>query len=168
MASVSEIQKDYTNQKLTGAFTGIKSFARARGIRIKQAKSALSSLDAYTLHKKVTNKFPRRITRVFLPMFQWSVDLMDVSNISQFNNRITFLLIVIDQFSKYLWVRNLKFKSGVEVAKGLSSIIKDAGSAPRFILCDDGKEFYNVNVKPLCAKHGIKLISVHSHIKVRI
>ena len=45
----------------------------------------------------------------------WGVDLADTQLMSKFNKGFTFLLCVIDAFSKYDWVIPLKDKKGISI-----------------------------------------------------
>ena len=63
---------------------------------------------------------------------------------SKHNDGVTFLLLVIDIFSKYGWVIPLKNKEGKTVAEALKTIFK-----PEKLWTDKGKEFYNKDVKDL-------------------
>ena len=42
----------------------------------------------------------------------WSVDLIDKSSLSKYNNNYKFIFTVIDIFTKYAWAFPLKKKSG--------------------------------------------------------
>ena len=42
--------------------------------------------------------------------YQWDGDLMDLSNIKEHNNNVTFVLVVIDVFNRYAYIRPLKSK----------------------------------------------------------
>ena len=42
--------------------------------------------------------------------YQWDGDLMDLSNIKEHNNNVTFDLVVIDVFNRYAYIRPLKSK----------------------------------------------------------
>lgn len=46
---------------------------------------------------------------------QWDVDLIDMSKYSKENDGMAFVLIVIDIFSKFLWMQPLKDKKGQSV-----------------------------------------------------
>jgi len=50
------------------------------------------------------------------------LDLLDVQNISKFNNNYKYLITVIDVFSKFLHVVPLKSKTGQTVMTALKSI----------------------------------------------
>ena len=41
---------------------------------------------------------------------QWSADLMDMVKFSKYNDEFAYVLVVIDVFSKYLWLRKLRQK----------------------------------------------------------
>ena len=64
-----------------------------------------------------------------------------------YNNGYTFLLLVIDIFSKYGWVIPLKNKKGETVAEALKNIFEER--KPEKLWTDKGTEFYNKNVKKL-------------------
>ena len=66
---------------------------------------------------------------------------------SKDNEGVTFLLLVIDIFSKYGWVIPLKNKEGKTVAEALKTIFKER--KPEKLWTDKGKEFYNKDVKGL-------------------
>ncbi len=51
-------------------------------------------------------------------------------------------MTVQDHFTKYTWLRPLKNKCGLEVAKGLMEIFGDFG-APFILQSDNGREFRN-------------------------
>ena len=71
---------------------------------------------------------------------QFDADLADVSNISNENGDIKYLLFVIDIFSKYLWIEPLKNKTAKEVVKGFKHIF-DQEIKFKKIRTDNGKEF---------------------------
>ena len=62
------------------------------------------------LHKPIIKKFKKR--KLYSPFIDniCGADLADMQLISKFNKRVSFLLCVIDIFSKYAWVIHLKDK----------------------------------------------------------
>ena len=64
-----------------------------------------------------------------------------------YNDGYTFLLLVIDTFSKYGYLVPLKNKKGETVADALKDIFKKR--KPEKLWTDKGKEFYNKDVKDL-------------------
>ena len=67
--------------------------------------------------------------------------------ISQFNKGFSFLLCVIDIFSKYAWVAPLKYKKGVSIVNAFQKILKESDRKPNKIWVDKGSEFYNNSFK---------------------
>ena len=64
---------------------------------------------------------------------------------SKDNNRIKYLLIVIDIFSKFVWIVTLKRKTGQEVANAFSRILKER--RPSKMSVDKDREFYNKDAR---------------------
>ena len=77
----------------------------------------------------------------------WAADLADMKAFEKDNDGYTFLLLVIDIFSKYGWIVPLKNKKGVNVAKALENIFQER--KPEKLWMDKGAEFYNKDVKKL-------------------
>ena len=74
----------------------------------------------------------------------WAADLADMKAFEKDNDGYTFLLLVIDIFSKYGWIVPLKNKKGVNVAKALENIFQER--KPGKLWTDKGAEFYNKDV----------------------
>ena len=67
-----------------------------------------------------------------------------------------YVLLVIDVFSHFLWLRPLESKSSQVIAIELECIYMEYGS-PEIIQCDQGGEFKKA-LKLLCDRMNIKLI----------
>ena len=143
------------------AYTGDKSkFAsQFKGKKRKaEATQWLNDQEAYSVHKRARRKgYQRTKTVVSCIDAQWQADLADVSNISKFNDKKTFLLTVIDVLSRYAWAIPIKDKRGETVADTLEAIFKVSGRQPRYHLqTDEGKEFLNVHMKKLAKRYGFE------------
>ena len=77
----------------------------------------------------------------------WAADLADMTAFKDYNDGYTFLLLVIDTFSKYGWIIPLKNKKGETVADALKDIFEKR--KPEKLWTDKGTEFKNKNVKKL-------------------
>ena len=66
---------------------------------------------------------------------------------SKDNNGIKYLLIVIDIFSKFVWIIPLKRKTEQEFASAFSMISKEGRPSKMWV--DNGQEFYNKDVQKL-------------------
>ena len=71
---------------------------------------------AEELYKPVSKKFDRRRVNVNGIDEIWAADLIDMQAFSKDNKGIKYLITVIDVFSKFVWIVNLKRKTGKEVA----------------------------------------------------
>ena len=111
--------------------------------------------------KPVIKKFKRRPIITTHINDIWGADLLDISKMSKTNNNYTFLLVIIDIYSRYAFVVPLKNKSGDEVLKGLKTIDK----TPRNLWVDEGKEFYNSEVKGYCKNNNINMYHTYSGLK---
>jgi hypothetical protein len=164
---VSEIQKLYTDKRSTASFSGLPAFIENSKYKDKKlVEQQLSHLDHYTLHRPVRRHFPRRMYRVPWIGFQWGMDLMSTENMSNENNRVSYILYCQDMFSRYLWTAFLKSKSAAEVRRGLRQIFKSATKQrwPKYVLCDEGTEFWNSAVMEFMASKGVKMFSSRSNL----
>ena len=116
------------------------------------------------LHKPVINKFKSRSVNVYNINEIWSADLDDLQEWKADNDGYKYILTVIDIFSKIAWAKPLRSKTGKEVYQNLKQIIKENGKKPANLWVDEGKEFYNKDVKKL----KIKLYSTYSKNKASI
>ena len=105
----------------------------------------LQSQDAYTLHKTARKRFPRRPTIVGGYGEQVQADLIDMQKFKSENDGYSFILTVIDVFSKFAWTCGVKSKTGSAMATALTKIFDQ--TKYRYLQTDKGKEFYNAKVK---------------------
>ena len=75
---------------------------------------------------------------------------------SKWNNSVRYLLMIIDVFSKFTWIKPLKNKKADSIVEAFNEILK-TGRKPRFLWCDKGFEFYNKDFKKLLGEKGINL-----------
>lgn len=110
---------------------------------------------AKELHKPVKHKYPTR--KVFAPGkdYTWSIDLADMGTWKAENDRVTFILTIVDVFTRWADARPLKTKIGPEVLKALQSIIIESKRQPRFLWADEGKEFLNKDMNAWRTAHNV-------------
>jgi len=103
---------------------------------------------AEELHKPVRHRFERR--KVFSPSVDhiWAADLVDMKAFSNFNSAVKYLLMVIDDYSRYGWIEPLITKDSKSAANAFKSIFK-SNRKPEKHWVDSGTEFYNSEVKKL-------------------
>ena len=73
--------------------------------------------------------------------------------ISKFNKGIHFLLYIINIFSKYTWIIDLKHKKSVTITNAFQKILNESNYKPNKILVDHGSEFYNRSMNSCLEKN---------------
>lgn len=117
-------------------------------------QSALEEEDTYTLHREY--KRPS----VFNPYYSYhrrrrfQADLIDIAGLKRDNDRVTFLLLVIDTFSRKIWIVPLQRKTGEATRDGLKLWVDEINTTRKegltlICLTDSGKEFLNRAVQTL-------------------
>ena len=74
----------------------------------------------------------------------WSSDLLDMNDYGPKNNRgYRYILVIVDNFSKFGWTIPLKNKYSQSITDAFSQIIKTSKRKPNLLETDDGKEYVN-------------------------
>ena len=135
---------------------------KATGEKKEKVGRFLQGEDAYTLHKPARKKFPRNVTYADNIDDSWQADLTDFRSLKKRNKGFTFILCVIDVFSKYGWLVALKDKSAPSIIKGFETIFKGTTRRPTRLFSDKGKEFINQSFQKFLKQHDIKFIHTHN------
>ena len=90
-------------------------------IDLKDVKHFLQKQDSYTLFKLSKKKFQTRKIIAAAPKIIISLDLMDMSKLSRYNNGFKFLMYFIDVFSRKITVIPIKNKKKGTILEGLQS-----------------------------------------------
>lgn len=100
--------------------------------------------------KQIINEIHHR--RIFnfqrLPFIQrgldntFEADLLDMVKLKSSNYGYRYILMVLDTYSKFLWTRGLKMKTGAATAAAFEDILMMNKRIPRKIHCDKGKIVY--------------------------
>ena len=93
----------------------------------------------------------------------WSLDILDLKDYGPENNRgYRYVLVVIDNFSKFGWTVPLKNKNAQTIKDSFENILINSKRKPNLIETDRGKEFYNNIFQDFLNKNNIKLYSRNS------
>lgn len=132
-------------------------------------QSFLRHNDNYAIHTQIRKKvFPRRRVIARFPNELWMADLIEYNKrTKRFNGGHNFILIVIDCFSKRVWARPLKSKSGPETSQAFESILSQLDHFPINICTDAGKEFFNYDCSKIFEAYGINHYAVPSKSKFK-
>ena len=79
----------------------------------------------------------------------------------QRNKGITFLLCVIDIFSKYACVVPLKGNKGLTVVNVFRKVLNKSDHKPNKTRVDKGSEFFNISFKRWLKDNDIEMYSTH-------
>lgn len=120
------------------------------------------------LHKPLRKKYLRRRTVIRHLDDLWQSDLGQLDLYSKYNKNYKFILVVIDCFSKFVWCRPLKTKTGDEVTKAFADILDNEKRHPENLQTDQGKEYYNTSFRNLMKKYSINHYSTYTAMKASI
>ena len=152
-SGLSSIEKLYRAAKQDGKYK----------ITRDQIKHFLHGQDVYTLHKPARKKYPRnRILAVGRDEIH-QMDLVDVSNLSRYNDGYKYLLTWIDVFSKYAWVIPLKSKTAKELVEAVKSTLKLNRRNT-----DKSSEFTNHKFQDFLKSENVRFYTTNSEVKASV
>lgn len=141
------IAKTYYNLSKGSAFFGpkkIHEFLKKKNSKhapsIYKIRKWLERNDNYTLQKPVRRKFRRGRVLVSEPYEQYDADLAELSSLADENDKYRYILVVIDIFTRYVWLEPLRTKRGKDVLNAFKAIFS-RGFIPKKIRSDGGAEF---------------------------
>ena len=106
----------------------------------------------------ITNK-----TDVYFIDDIWSLDILDLKDYGpEINRGYRYVLVTIDNFSKFGWTTPLKNKNAITIKDSFENILTSSKRKPNLIETDRGKEFYNNIFQDFLNKNNIKLYSRNS------
>lgn len=159
-------------RKLWDAVKGDNSFT------LKYVKKWLSTQEAYNLFKPARVTFPRPRIHINGADAVWEMDLMimrhiftvddssDAMALPEANDGYSYVLLVIDAFSKYLWAQPCKAKTSYDVAKAFEKVLLDAAPrTPASLRSDMGGEFKGRAFARIAERLGIPHYWAYSDLK---
>lgn len=162
MAGVTkrEIQDNYTTPGHPTAFSALSKVydfydGRASATLVKQS---LEELDAYTRHREYKQPHTYNPYYIYRQRQQVQADLIDVRHLREHNDGVTYLLLLIDLFSRKIWVYPMQVKTAAETKRLLSDWLLSLGPRrqPEMFTTDAGKEFKNNAVASLLRDKNIE------------
>ena len=164
--SVDSQDQEPLNDKLKELYTNIKSVP---GYSAK-IKDFLQSYEGHNQYKRISKKiFPRRRVISRFPFDVWMADLIVYSQryFKRANNNYSYILLLIDCFTKKIWAVPMKFKTAKWTAEALDSIFKTLDEPPINLVTDRGLEFYNSQVQQVLLSYGINHYSTPTRTKMK-
>lgn len=152
----------YLTKSKPGAFFGpqkVLGVAKKTdpSLTISLVRQILSKFDSFTLNRPVKRT---KKTRPYLSPglgHHFQADLFVLNDsLARANRQKKYVIFLIDSFSRKIFARALKSKTGIEVRNAFISIFKERNYAQiRYITTDKGKEFLNFHVQKLFKEYGI-------------
>ena len=162
--SESGKSKKPLNEKLKELYTSIKSVPKY-GAKIHEF---LRSYGLHSKNKRITKRlFPRRRVVARFPFDVWQADLIEYPGLEFHNKNFRYVLLVVDVFTKMVYVEPLKRKMGENTAEAMEKIISSVSAPPVMLVTDRGKEFYNQSFQNVMFSNGINHFSVPSRTKFK-
>jgi len=155
MLTDSEIADRYRDVGFPGAFSGARNFQMFlktdlnKDISLKRIYNVLKSQPFYVISQKAVRRFPRR------PYWVPGFGILMQSDIAFMfeKNGFKYFLVLIDVFSRHMYVEALKDKTAATVKKAFQKIFSSITNPITKIETDEGGEF--VGLKPFFKKEKI-------------
>lgn len=163
----------YNNVKKPGSFLGIEKLydavkaERVYNITYQEVEKWLEKHEAYSLNKPVKPVRYRNAVIVSGVDDQFEADLADLSDKAYVtaNDGVKFLLVVIDVFSRYLWVEALKNKQATTVIDAFTRIFTRSKRKPKRLRTDRGSEFTAKSVQTFMKQQKIHQIFTSNEVQ---
>jgi hypothetical protein len=145
------LEKIYKDPKHPGSFSGpLKLYQAVKSegkfvIGRARISKWLKGNSTYTFNRIAHRKFKRNSVIVAGVDALWDADLIDLSIYKSKNYNYCYILLMIDIFTRYVYLRPLKTKVGSEVIQAMTNIFAE-GRQPKALRTDKGREFSNVRV----------------------
>jgi len=137
-----------------------------RGLSKRRARQLLDHIDSYTLHREYKRPASYNPYYVYHKRSLIQGDIIDIRNLARFNDGHNYLLLLIDVFTRRIWVYPLRRKSAALVAHALDTFFtRDGGlregEGDQIFSTDAGLEFVNREVQHILQRHGVKWQVAH-------
>jgi vacuolar-type H+-ATPase subunit E/Vma4 len=106
------------------------------------------------IHRYARKNFERRKYSMRGIADTLQADLIDMQQFKRKNRGYRYILIAIDVFSKRAYAVPLEDKTGKTTTEAMEKILKQVGEPIRNLQTDDGKEFFNREMKQLLMEYG--------------
>lgn len=117
------------------------------------------------IHRPARRNFLRRRTIVKGYADLWQSDLADMQSYKDENDGYRYILIVINCYTKYVWARPLKNKTGSHVRNAFLDILQNCTHRPKNLQTDQGTEYYNKEFGKIMKTYDINHYSTYSTMK---
>ena len=166
------LSRVYISPEHAASFTGLDKLYRAvkeqfPSVTRKEIRKWAENNLSYSLHKPSRRTFKRN--KVYAPEIDslWEADLAFVQDVTKENDGVNYLLVVIDVFSKYVWVRPMKNKTARSLLEAFHSILSE-GRKPEKLRTDKGTEFLNESFQQYLKEKNIHFYTANNEPKAGV
>jgi len=160
LTSAEEKTLNRLYSKGPSAYGSVKNLIAQSGLSVGKVKRFLHSKDSYTKYHNATRNFQRQHVYAKHINDIWCMDLAYVDKLKKENKGVTYLLVAVDVFSRFVRVQPLQNKS----ASTTLDAFKKFKCKPNQLWVDEGTEFGGV-FKTFCKQNKISIYSTHSESK---
>ncbi len=108
----------------------------------------------YQMNQRITHRVNKPIIAK-APNSIWCVDLIDLAKYSGHNNFFKYVMLIVDTFSRKVWLEKMRTKGALQTARALQNVCQKANIMPSVIMSDNGTEFKG-EFAEFCKEHDIK------------
>lgn len=135
----------------------------------REKKKSVKQTIVEEIHRYARKNYERRKYSMRGISDTLQADLIDMQKFKNVNRGYSYILIVIDVFSKKAYAEPLKDKTAKSTSEAMEKILKKIGERVRNLHTDDGKEFFNSIMKRVLSQYGeINHYSTYSSTKASI
>lgn len=160
------LEKNYGNinhELYNSGITKIYNYFNGR-LTIPEIEKFLSTNYTYTIYRQAKKPKNRNPTYVYKKRFQFQVDTIFIEKLKSYNSNFSYILTVIDIWSRFAFCRLMKTKTARETVACMEDIFKEAKDPPDTILFDRGTELKNKQMTNLLNKLNIKIYSSSTNV----
>ena len=123
-------------------------------IKRKDIEDFLKKQPNYQMNQRITHRVNKPIIAK-APNSIWCVDLIDLAKYSGHNNFFKYVMVVVDTFSRKVWLEKMRTKGALQTARALQNVCNKTEIMPSVIMSDNGTEFKG-DFADFCKEHDIK------------
>ena len=161
------LREIYENLKHPAGYSGenrlydhVRKLGR-KDISKRDIKEFLKGQPGWTFHGLIPRNFVRKPTKVCRQGLILGIDLLDLTDrIAKHNKKHRYIFLMIDLFSRKLWLTPLTNKRNLTCAKALESFFQKSLYKYSFVFSDSGSEFLGGHTQKVYDKYNITRYSV--------
>lgn len=156
---MTKFKDRYTKVGAQGSFGGIQATGHTFGKTPRASEKALIKIPTYLAHRQ------HKPVKNFIPIFTYfpreimSIDLLQIEpDLIPFNDGVKYLFVLVDNFTRFVWVKTLMDKKSSSTAKAFRELLDIVGFSRNVskLILDRGSEWRGA-FKELCDERNIKL-----------